>query len=116
MLEPVDRLELMDQLSDIIFDRPYDDFFKGVEASMRVVSEAKTIDGKWVFVDKDDIFHESYKCSMCGQTIMIDVKRFSIEEMKFCPYCGAHMTINYADRCKAFTDKLEGSEWTIMLI
>lgn len=60
MVEPVNRLELMNKISDIIFDRPYDDFFKGVEAAMRVVADAPLTQQKQQWVPCSEFTAEGY--------------------------------------------------------
>ena len=48
MAEPIDRLELMENLADLIFDEPsWSDYFKGVCDAQRVVSEMPIYDG-WI--------------------------------------------------------------------
>lgn len=47
MAEPIDRLELMENLADLIFDEPNSDYFKGVRDAQRVVSEMPIYDG-WI--------------------------------------------------------------------
>ncbi len=42
MAEPIDRLELMENLADLIFDVPNDDYLKGVADAMRIISEMPT--------------------------------------------------------------------------
>lgn len=47
MAEPIDRLELMENLADLIFDKPNSDYFKGVCDAQRVASEMPIYDG-WI--------------------------------------------------------------------
>ena len=52
--------------------------------------------GKWIYMDNDGTRYDDYKCSACNKTITVDAERccdigFVIEDMCFCPNCGAKM-------------------------
>lgn len=49
MTEPIDRLETMEQLADLIFDKPNGDYFKGVSDAQDVVAKMLTIEPmQWI--------------------------------------------------------------------
>ena len=52
--------------------------------------------GKWIYIDDDDTRYDSYWCSECRHKITVDPYRvddigFVLDDMKFCPNCGADM-------------------------
>lgn len=66
------------------------------------IDKAPTVDaverkrGKWIYKDDDDTRYGSYWCSECHYGITVDEYRiddigFVIEDMNYCPHCGADM-------------------------
>lgn len=51
----------------------------------------------WIYIDDDNWIYDSYKCPWCGKEITVDAETsrsdigFTIEDMKYCPNCGAKM-------------------------
>lgn len=61
------------------------------------IDELATVEpGYWIYLDNDELRYDSYRCSNCNRSITVDAKRkddigFIIEDMEYCPYCGARM-------------------------
>lgn len=93
--EAIDRFELLYSLSDIVFERKYDDFVKGVEAAMKAVSSAPIIDprpkGEW-----DLIYDNIFQCTHCGKLYtahrMDGLGNLNTNPLppNYCPDCGAY--------------------------
>ena len=71
-----------------------------IEMYCRQIAELPTVEerkeGKWIFMDSDDMRYDSYRCSNCWNEITVDPKRvcdigFVIEDFNYCPNCGARM-------------------------
>ena len=68
-----------------------------VEAIKRLPSvQPKAKMGRWIYSDDAEIIYDTYWCSECRRYITVDHKRtddigFVIEDMDYCPRCGAKM-------------------------
>lgn len=100
MIEPIDRLNTLENLADLIFDKPNDDYFRGVEDSQRVVSRMPIVSPKqseWVEWNGMDIpeNHGKHKCSRCRNFAPIRYEKPIIKEWlsDYCPHCGATMIL-----------------------
>lgn len=52
--------------------------------------------GKWVYHDDDGMRYDDYHCSVCRKLFTVDAERiddicFVIDDLKYCPNCGAKM-------------------------
>ena len=61
-----------------------------------IVHEVERTHGHWIYIDDDNLKYDSFMCSECHKSITVDAKRtddigFVIDDMKFCPNCGARM-------------------------
>lgn len=55
--------------------------------------------GKWIFIESMDTRYDTYKCNKCKHEITVDPYRvddigFTIDDMHFCPHCGAKMEVD----------------------
>ena len=60
------------------------------------IPSAERKKGEWFAFDDDNWLYDTYRCSNCRKTITVDSERrddigFTIEDMNYCPYCGADM-------------------------
>lgn len=58
--------------------------------------EVGSKEGYWIYLDNDELRYDSYRCSNCNRSITVDAERkddigFIIEDMNYCPCCGAKM-------------------------
>ena len=75
----------------------------GIDESIKAINNLSCADavevrhGHWLYTDDDDNWiYDTYRCSECRQQITVDAKRrcdigLVIEDMEYCPYCGARM-------------------------
>lgn len=52
--------------------------------------------GRWIYHDDDDMRYDDYHCSVCRKLFTVDAERiddicFVIDDLKYCPNCGARM-------------------------
>lgn len=85
------------------YDREWSNCKRGgdFEDTCCAIEHAPTIEperkiGKWIYIDDDNLLYDSYWCSECKKTITVDSERrddigITIEDLAFCPNCGARM-------------------------
>ena len=77
----------------------HDDYAFGLSDAIDAVDDSPTIEpkhGEWMYIDDDDPLYDSYRCTVCGKVFTVDFERrddigFVIEDLDFCPNCGARM-------------------------
>lgn len=80
----------------ICSDERADEFRQAIIERFCVGADIVQKEGYWIYLDNDELRYDSYRCSSCNRSITVDAERkddigFIIEDMKYCPNCGARM-------------------------
>lgn len=71
-----------------------------IDKERKLLSDAADVapvrHGEWIYADDCDSLYDSYWCNNCHHGITVDAERrcdigFVVEDLKFCPHCGAKM-------------------------